>query len=29
MNIDSFDNWEDTFEAIELMVNNKAAHSDW
>ena len=29
MDIESFNNWEETFEAIKLMVNNKAAHNKW
>lgn len=29
MDIESFDNWEESFEAIKLMVNNKAAHNKW
>ena len=29
MDIDSFDTWEESFDAIKLMVNNKAAHNKW
>lgn len=29
MDIESFDNWEESYEAIKLMVNNKAAHNKW
>lgn len=29
MNIESFNNWEASFEAIKLMVNNKATRNKW
>lgn len=29
MDIESFDHWEESFEAIKLMINNMAAHNKW